>query len=53
MNSKSNSGIIKPQTTNISNISRGTVAVAEQNPDNSNLDFNVVRDISPQVFQLH
>ena len=46
MNSKINSGSIKPQSNNISNIFDGTVHVAKQNPNNSNLDFNVVRDIA-------
>ena len=49
LNSKSNNGIIKPQSTNISNITHGVVNVVEQNPGNSNLDFNVVRDIAPSV----
>ena len=49
LNSKNNSGGIKPQTTNINNISHGTVTIAKQNPDNSNLDFNVVRDSAPSV----
>ena len=49
LNSKSNSGSIKPRSTNINNISHGTVTVAEQNPDNSNLYFNVVRDVAPSV----
>ena len=49
MNSKNNSGGIKRQTTNINNISHGTVTIAKQNPDNSNLDFNVVRDSAPSV----
>ena len=48
----SNSGSIKPQPTNISNILDGTVTVSEQNPDNSNLDFNVVRDIAPSVLNI-
>ena len=47
--SKSNIGSIKPQSTNISNISHGAVTVVEQNPDNSNLDFNVVRVIASSV----
>ena len=42
-------GSIKPQSTNISNISHGAVTVVEQNPDNSNLDFNVVRVIASSV----
>ena len=46
LNNRSNSGSIKPQSTNISNIFHGTVTVGKQNPDNSNLDFNVVRDIA-------
>ena len=46
LNSKSNSGSIKPQSNNISNIFHGTVNVAKQNPNNPNLDFNVVRDIT-------
>ena len=37
LNSKSNNGSIKPQSTNISNISHGAVTVVEQNSDNSNL----------------
>ena len=45
-------GSIKPQTTNISNISRGTVTIAEQSPDNSNLDFNVVREINQYYYYL-
>ena len=49
MNSKSNSSSFKPQSINIKNISHGTVTVVKQNPDNSNLDFNVVRDIAPSV----
>ena len=49
MNSKRNSDSIKPQSTNISNISHDIVTVVEQNPDNSNLDFNVLRDIAPSV----
>ena len=49
LNSKSNSGSFKPQSINIKNISHGTVTVVKQNPDNSNLDFNVVRDIAPSV----
>ena len=49
MNSKSNGGSIKPQCTNIRNISHGTVTAAKQNPENSKLDFNVVRDIAPSV----
>ena len=49
LNSKNNSGGIKRQTTNINNISHGTVTIAKQNPDNSNLDFNVVRDSAPSV----
>ena len=49
LNSKCNSSSIKPQTTNISNISHGTVTAAEQNPDNSNLDFTVDRDITPSI----
>ena len=48
LNSKNNNGSIKTQSTNISNISHGAVTVVEQNPDNSNLDFNV-RDIAPSV----
>ena len=52
MNSKCNGSSINPQTTYISNISHSTVTFAEQNPDNSNLDFNVLRDIAPSV-QLH
>ena len=49
LNSKSNNDSIKPQSTNISHISHGAVTVVEQNRDNSNLDFNVVRDIAPRV----
>ena len=49
LNSKSNNGSMKPQYNNISNISYGAVTVIEQNPDNSNLDFNVIRDIAPSV----
>ena len=49
LNSKSNSGSIKPRSTNINNISHCNVTVAEQNPDNSNLYFNVVRDVAPSV----
>ena len=49
LNSKNNSGGIKPQTTSINNISHGTVTFAKQNPDNSNLNFNVVRDSAPSV----
>ena len=49
LNSKSNNGSMKPHSTNISNISYDAVTVIEQNPDNSNLDFNVVRDIAPSV----
>ena len=30
-------------------ISQDTASIAEQNPDNSNIDFNVVRDITPRV----
>ena len=46
LNSKSNSRSIKPQTTNISNISHGNITVAEQSSNNSSLDFNVARDIA-------
>ena len=49
MNSKSNNSSIKPQSTNTNNISHGAVTIFEQNPNNSNLDFNVVRDIAPSV----
>ena len=49
LNSKSNNGSIKPQPTNMSNTSHGAATVVEQNPDNSNLDFNVVRGIAPSV----
>ena len=49
LNSKSNSGSIKPQSNNISNIFHGTVNVAKQNPNNPNLDFNVVRDIATRA----
>ena len=49
MNSISNSGSIKPKSTNINNISHDTVTVVKQSPDNSNLDFNVVRDIAASV----
>ena len=49
MNSKRNSGSIKPQSTNINDIFHDIVTVVEQNPDNSNLDFNVLRDIAPSV----
>ena len=52
LNSKNNSGSIKPQSTNISNISHGSVTVSEQDPDNSNLDFNVFRDIAPRVLSI-
>ena len=52
LNSKNNSGSIKPQSTNISNISHGSVTVSEQDPDNSNLDFNVFRDIAPKVLSI-
>lgn len=52
LNSKNNSGSIKPQSTNISNISHGSVTVFEQDPDNSNLDFNVFRDIAPRVLSI-
>ena len=45
-------GSIKPQTTNISNISHGTVTIAEQSPDNSNLDSNVVREINQYYYYL-
>ena len=40
---------MKPQSINTSNISHGTVTVVEQNLNNSNLDFNLVRDIAPSV----
>ena len=49
LNSKSNNGSIKPQSTTMSNTSHGAATVVEQNPDNSNLDFNVVRGIAPSV----
>ena len=49
LNSKSYSGSIKPRSTNINNISHCTVTVADQNPDNSNLYFNVIRDVAPSV----
>ena len=49
LNSKSNSGRMKPQTTNISKIFHGNITVAEKSPDNLNLDFNVLRDIVPAV----
>lgn len=52
LNSKNNSGSIKPQSTNISNISHGSVTVSKQDPDNSNLDFNVFRDIAPRVLSI-
>ena len=48
LNSKSNSGSIKPESTNFSNIFHGTVTVAKQNRDSSNLDFNVVRGYCPK-----
>ena len=41
--------VVKPQSTNISNISHGTVTAVEKNPDNSNLEFNAVRGIAPSV----
>ena len=41
--------MVKPQSTNISNISHGTVTAVEKNPDNSNLEFNAVRGIAPSV----
>ena len=49
LNSKSKSDSINPQTTNISNISHGTLTIAEQNSDNANLNFNVIRGIAPSV----
>ena len=49
MNNKSNNRSIKPQTTNISNISHGNITIAEQSPDNSNLNFNFVENIAPAV----
>ena len=47
LNSMSNSGSIKTQTTNNSNIPNSTITEAEQSPTQniSNVDFNVVRDI--------
>ena len=48
LNSMSNSGSIKTQTTNNSNILNSTITEAEQSPTQniSNVDFNVVRDIT-------
>ena len=48
LNSMSNSGSIKTQTTNNSNIPNSTITKAEQSPTQniSNIDFNVVRDIT-------
>ena len=48
LNSMSNSGSIKTQTTNNSNIPNSTITKAEQSPTQniSNVDFNVVRDIT-------
>ena len=48
LNSMSNSGSIKTQTTNNSNIPNSTITEAEQSPTQniSNVDFNVVRDIT-------
>ena len=48
LNSMSNSGSIKTQTTNNSNIPNSTITKAEQSPTQNilNVDFNVVRDIT-------
>ena len=46
LNSMSNSVSIKTQTTNNSNIPNSTITETEQSQNISNVDFNVVRDIT-------